>query len=206
MKKQQWLLGAGLLALIALMVGATLLYGSLSQGREGDNLVAVTTTAAATTAAPSGETEVPAETEAPAYALAPDFTVVDREGNAVKLSSLRGKPVVLNFWASWCGPCKSEMPEFEAAYEKYGEEIHFMMVNTTDGSRETVTTASAYIDGQGYTFPIYFDTALEASIAYGVSAIPLTVFINAEGELIAYGASALTAEALQRGIDMILPK
>ena len=206
MKKQQWLLGAGLLTLIALMVGAALLYGSLSQGREGDNLVAVTTTAAATTAAPSGETEVPAETEAPAYALAPDFTVVDREGNAVKLSSLRGKPVVLNFWASWCGPCKSEMPEFEAAYEKYGEEIHFMMVNTTDGSRETVTTASAYIDGQGYTFPIYFDTSLEASIAYGVSAIPLTVFINAEGELIAYGASALTAEALQRGIDMVLPK
>ena len=98
------------------------------------------------------------------------------------------------------------MPEFETAYLKYGEEIHFLMVNVTDGSRETTETARSFIDGQGYTFPIYFDTSMEAAIAYGASSIPLTIFIDAEGNLIAYGAGALSAEKLQTGIDMILPK
>lgn len=202
MKKQQWLLGLGLLAFICLMVGATLLYDSLALGNEPDNLIAAnpsTTTSAVESASPA-----PSATEQ-ALAQAPDFTVIDRDGNEIKLSDLHGKPVILNFWASWCGPCKSEMPAFEAAYQTYGEQIHFLPVNVTDGSRETVETAKAYIDGQPYTFPIYFDTALEASIAYGASSIPLTVFINAEGELVAYASGALDAATLQRGIDMILP-
>ena len=182
MKKQQWLLGVGLLLFIAMMLGATLLYSGLSEGHQPENLVTVGTTPA------------------------PDFTVTDRDGNPVKLSELRGKPVVLNFWASWCGPCKSEMPAFEQAYRTYGESIRFMLVNATDGSRETVETARAYIDGRGYTFPIYFDTTLEASIDYGASSIPLTIFIDAEGNLVAYGAGALDAATLQRGIDMILPQ
>ena len=58
--------------------------------------------------------------------LAPDFTVTDAEGNEVKLSDFRGKGVVLNFWASWCGPCKSEMPHFQKAYEEYGEDVTFL--------------------------------------------------------------------------------
>ena len=57
---------------------------------------------------------------------APDFTVYDIEGNAVNLSDFIGKPTIVNFWASWCGPCKSEMPDFEAAYLEQGEEIHFL--------------------------------------------------------------------------------
>ena len=225
MKKQQWLLGVGLLLFIALILGATLLYNGLSEGQRPDNLVAVSTTTAAsldpsassTTSDPSASSTTSdpsassaptatAGTEAPAANPAPDFTVTDRDGNPVKLSELRGKPVVLNFWASWCGPCKSEMPAFEQAYRTYGESIRFMLVNATDGSRETVETARTYVDGQGYTFPIYFDTTMEASIAYGASSIPLTIFIDAEGNLVAYGAGALDAATLQRGIDMILPQ
>lgn len=216
MKKQQWLLGVGLLLFIALILGATLLYNGLSEGQRPDNLVAVSTTtatsldptASSTTSDPSASSAptATAGTEAPTANPAPDFTVTDRDGNPVKLSELRGKPVVLNFWASWCGPCQSEMPAFEQAYRTYGESIRFMLVNATDGSRETVETARTYIDGQGYTFPIYFDTTLEASIAYGASSIPLTIFIDAEGNLVAYGAGALDAATLQRGIDMILPQ
>ena len=67
----------------------------------------------------------PMPTETVSENLAPDVTVVDGEGNEVKLSDFRGKGVVLNFWASWCGPCKMEMPHFQDAYEQYGEDVHF---------------------------------------------------------------------------------
>ena len=137
---------------------------------------------------------------------APDFTVYDADGSAVKLSDLEGKPVILNFWASWCGPCKSEMPDFEEACAQYGGDIHFMMVNSTDGSRETVDTASAYLADNGYTFPAYFDTDFEASTAYGVTGLPTTFFIDSEGYLVAYARGALNAETLQTGIDMLLPQ
>jgi len=135
--------------------------------------------------------------------LAPDFTVYDAQGNAVKLSDFRGKPVVVNFWASWCGPCKSEMPDFQKAYETYGEDIVFMMVNMTDGSGETVESASAFIDKNGYDFPVYFDTASSAAITYGVSSIPATYFIGSDGSGIAYGVGAMDAQTLEKGISML---
>lgn len=81
-----------------------------------------------------------------------------------------------------------------------------MILNVTDGSRETIQTAQAYVDGQGYTFPVYFDTTLEAAILYGASSIPLTVFLDADGYLVAYASGALNAATLQKGIDMILPQ
>ena len=81
-----------------------------------------------------------------------------------------------------------------------------MMVNLTDGSRETVESASAFIEEQGYTFPVFFDTQYSGAAAYGTSAIPVTFFIDRDGNLIAYAQSAIDAETLQEGIDMILPQ
>ena len=97
------------------------------------------------------------------------------------------------------------MPEFEAAYQKYREEIQFMMVNLTDGNRETVETAAEYIAGEGYTFPVFFDTESDAAITYGATSIPVTYFVDAEGHLVAYGSGALSGEILQSGMEMILP-
>ncbi len=136
-------------------------------------------------------------------AYAPDFTVYDQEGNAVRLSDYRGKPVVLNFWASWCGPCRSEMPDFDEAYQEMGDEIQFLMVNLTDGSRETVEGASEFVKEQGYSFPILFDSSYEASTAYQVFSIPTTIFIDAEGYGAAQASGAIDREILQEGIDMI---
>lgn len=145
----------------------------------------------------------PAETKGTAN-MAPDFTVYDAEGNAYRLSDFRGKPVILNFWASWCGPCTSEMPEFQSFYETYGGDIHFVIVNLTDGVQETVESASAYIGGQGYTFPVYYDTDMDAARAYSVNAIPATYFIDAEGGQVARTQGALNADTLQKGVDMLL--
>ncbi len=150
-------------------------------------------------------TTVPETTAAPAYP-APDFTVYDAEGNAHSLSDFRGKPVILNFWASWCGPCKAEMPDFDEAYKIYGNRIHFLIVNLTDGSSETVETASAFIASQGYTFPVYYDTDYFGAMAYNISAIPTTFFIDANGNLVTYYQGMLSADMLQAGINTLLPQ
>ena len=183
-----------LVVLVVLIAGAAVLYNGLADQVEMEALATGETVAA----------EVPGETAEVNANLAPDFTVYDLEGNAHTLSEYRGKPVVLNFWASWCGPCTSEMPDFQAKFEEYGERIHFLMVNLTDGSQETVESAQGFVDGQGYTFPVYFDSDYSAAIAYSVSAFPATYFIDESGAMVAYGKGAMSGETLQRGIDMLL--
>ena len=135
--------------------------------------------------------------------LAPNFTVYTEDGTAVKLSELYGKPIILNFWASWCPPCKSEMPDFETMYQKYGEDIHFVMINLTDGQRETVESGAAYVEAQGFTFPVYFDSDLDAANNYQVYSVPMTYFLDAEGYAIARASGAIDAATLERGISMI---
>lgn len=134
---------------------------------------------------------------------APDFTVYDIDGDAVSLSDFIGKPVIINFWASWCGPCKMEMPEFEEKFNELGDDIQFLMVNLTDGNRETRETASAYIEESGYTFPVYFDTDQDAAYNYGVYSIPSTYFIGADGSAVAMAQGAIDGSILDQGISMI---
>ncbi len=157
------------------------------------------------TACAAEEPPQPAQTTAAQHQAqdAPDFTVYDLDGNPVQLSQFRGKAVVLNFWASWCGPCKREMPDFQEKYLELGDKVHFLMVNLTDGTTETVASASGFVASQGYTFPVYYDTASQAANAYYVSSIPTTYFINAQGKLIAQATGAIDGATLQRGIDMI---
>ena len=135
--------------------------------------------------------------------LAPDFTVYDSQGTAVRLSDYRGTPVVLNFWASWCGPCQREMPDFDAMYQQLGDEVQFLMVNVTDSSRETMITAWDFLAKQGYLLPVVYDTEGEAAAAYGVYALPSTYFIDAEGSAVARANGAIDQETLQKGIDLI---
>ncbi len=191
------------LALLLLIGGAAVLYRELGADYAPD--VNLATLAPTTTAAPmtGGSTANDADTAAPEAYPAPDFTVYDAEGNAVKLSDFAGTPVVLNFWASWCPPCKAEMPDFDAAYAEHGEAIAFMMVNMTDGMQETKESAQAHVAAEGYRFPVYFDTDYSAAIAYGASSLPTTFFIKADGTIAAYAVGMLDAASLAQGIGMI---
>lgn len=133
---------------------------------------------------------------------APDFTVYTQDGQAVKLSDYKGKPLVLNFWASWCGPCKSEMPAFQAAYEELGGEVQFLMVNLTSGY-ETMDTATAFLAESGYTFPVLFDTQRSGAAVYSVASIPATYFIDADGNIVASHIGAMSEATLRSYLDKI---
>ena len=194
MEKTYKILKMVLLVLVfaALLLGATRLYDALGSKVQMNNLAAQATQSA------EGET---AEAEAQA---APDFTVYDLEGNAHKLSDFRGKPVILNFWATWCGYCQVEMPDFDEKFKEYGDKVHFIMLNVTDGAQETVESASTFIQENGYSFPVYYDTDMDATGSYNTTGLPVTYFIDADGNFVAWQQGMMTAETLQMGIDMLL--
>ena len=186
---------------VMLMIGAGVLYSWLGSSVKPE---AVTPP----TAAPTEQTlpqqpDAPPQTEPEAETIpAPDFTVYDSEGNPVKLSEHMGKPMVLNFWASWCGPCQMEMPHFEQAYLDMGEEITFFMVNMT-GGRETQKSAQEFLDSTGYTFPVYFDLDMDAAYAYGVYSLPMTVFVDEQGNVQDLAIGAIDEATLLSKIDTI---
>ena len=211
MNRDKRILPIIILLLVLLIGGAGFLYGRLSsdyspqqlQVQGGEQVTAAGVTPSPQTGATEEEKGEEESEETGESVQAPDFTVYDAEGNEVKLSDYFGKPIVLNFWASWCGPCQSEMPDFDEAHERLGEEVQFLMVNMTDGSRETVDSASNFIAGKGYGFPVLYDTELDAAITYSVYSLPSTYFIGADGSAVAKATGAIDAATLQTGIDMI---
>ena len=208
-EKTKALLGVG--ALVVVLGLGAIAYNLLADKAPARNLIVEDTPAPTATVRPQESAQpetgapapsaAPVESEAPEYSV-PDFVVTNVDGEDVNFWDMQGKPVVLNFWASWCGPCRSEMPGFQAAYEEFGDEVTFVMVNLTDGRSETVQSAQDYLDENGFTFPVYFDVYYSAASTYGVNSIPTTYFLNAQGEAVARAKSAISEDTLREAIDL----
>ena len=123
---------------------------------------------------------------------APDFTAELIDGSTVTLSDFKGKPVIINFWATWCGPCVKEMPAFERLKENYGDEIGILAVNCG----EDADTIKDFADANGYTFPIALDEEYQVSMLYPTNSIPYTVVIDGNGKVTHVSSGAVDADTM----------
>ncbi|WP_242143422.1 MULTISPECIES: redoxin domain-containing protein [unclassified Bacillus cereus group] len=113
---------------------------------------------------------------------APHFELTKLDGTKVKLSDLKGKKVIVNFWATWCGPCQQEMPDMEAFYKKHKEDVEILAVNYTVSERANGTEkVRQFAEEKGVTFPILLDTDISVTTRYKVITIPTSYFINTKG-------------------------
>jgi len=112
--------------------------------------------------------------------LAPDFTLDTLQGEKVTLSHLRGKIVVVNFWATWCLPCRKETPELEKAYEQY-EDSGMVLLGVPLTEQDSVSDVESFVQEFKLTYPILLDRDGSVSNLYQIEGLPTTFFINREG-------------------------
>lgn len=141
---------------------------------------------------------------------APDFTLIDQFGNEHTLSDYKGKVVFLNFWATWCGPCRSEMPDIQSLYEdnnKNSDDIIILGVANpkTDtnqrNSDKTVDEVIQFLDDNKYSYPVVMDTTGDIFANYAISALPTTFMIDVDGNVFGYVSGALTRDIMDNIIE-----
>jgi peroxiredoxin len=135
---------------------------------------------------------------------APDFTLKTLAGGTASLSDYKGLPVFLNFWASWCKPCRGEMSDIIAAYVTHqGEHLQVLAINLTDQERET--DARKFADEFHMPFPVLLDEKGKVRKRYALRGVPTSVFIDAHGVVRLVNPGPITSETIQRGLAEILP-
>lgn len=114
-----------------------------------------------------------------------DFELSDLDGNRVKLSDFKGKAVVINFWATWCPPCKKEMPDFDLLDKelKKNNDAVLLAVNMTDGKRDTESKVKSFVKDNGYGMRVLLDTEGKAATLYDIKWLPTTVLVDRKGIL-----------------------
>jgi peroxiredoxin len=137
-------------------------------------------------------------------APAPDFTLKLLGGETVTLSQFRGQPVLINFWASWCPPCRLEMPDLVRAYEAHKAE-GFVILGVNLTFQDSLPDIQAFVDEFGMTFPVLLDEDGKVTESlYRLRGLPLSVFINREGVIARVHIGALTASQIDEYVGEIL--
>lgn len=132
---------------------------------------------------------------------APDFTLKTFDGQAVTLSQLRGKPVFLNFWASWCPPCQAETPDLVEMHKKYGDRIAFYGINVT--RYDDPQKALEFIKQYRIDYPVLSDVEGKVADLYRVQGFPTSVFIGPDGKIIEWVQRILTKEEMERLFEQL---
>lgn len=196
-------------AFVVVIVLGVIAYHSLKNNTDAGNLIEETKQAEEessqkndTEQSGNGGSDASGETDGKANPI-PEFTMTDADGKKVSISDLSGKPTVINFWASTCPYCIDEMPYFEELYKTMGDEIQFIMLDIVGFNGETENDGRAFIEENGYTFPVYYDTEYEATYALGLRSLPMTLFLDSDGNMTAVANGRIDEEILQKGIDMI---
>lgn len=141
------------------------------------------------------------QTEAPiAGYVAPEFTLSTIQGQEITLSEYRGQPIVLNFWASWCPPCRAEVPHFQAASLKYNGQAAILGVD----QGEPLSVVADFGALMGVTYPLLLDENSSVNRLYGVAALPTTVFINADGVIREVYTGIINQAVLEERVERML--
>ena len=137
--------------------------------------------------------------------VAPDFALQTLDGETIRLSDLRGKGVVLNFWASWCIPCRREMPELVRVYETHRTEgLEILALNVT--AQDSLPAVQAFVEELQLPFPVLLDkTGTVSTDLYQLRGLPTSVFINQEGVMVRIYVGAMTGVQLDQFVAEILP-
>lgn len=159
----------------------------------------------------TGEPETVAQTESEQNSLpsAIGFALKDQYGLTHALSDYKGKTIFLNFWATWCPPCRAEMPDIQKLYEAYDTEgdnalIVLGVAGPEIGQEGTEEEITAFLEEQGYTYPVLMDTSGELFQAYGVSALPTTYMIDRDGNIFGYVSGMLSMDMMENIIEQTM--
>ena len=135
----------------------------------------------------------------------PEFKMTTQDGNLIASSEFYDKPMLVVEWASWCPDCQKQLPIVQQMYEKYGEQIHFVLLNMSEQGRETKEKADQYIKNQGYTFPYYYDVDQSAADLLQVKTIPSMYLVTKQQQvknvLVKHTAADDFARELQALLD-----
>ena len=139
---------------------------------------------------------------------APDFTLEDQYGNVHTMADYKGKTIFLNFWATWCPPCRAEMPEIQEIYEEYGEnqsDVIILGVASPNTGREgNVESITAFLEENNYTYPVVMDDGGSLAYYYGISAYPTTFMIDSSGNVYGYVTGQITKDIMQSIIEQTM--
>lgn len=135
-----------------------------------------------------------------------DATVYTADGQPKKMTELAaGKPLVINFWATWCSYCVQEMPDFQRIFHDYGDKISFAFVDSTDGRRETKEAAQSWLAENGLDdLPAYYDTDLDATATFGASSLPSTVVVSSNGEILMAKPGRINDASMRSALDTLV--